>query len=337
MFMFSASGPLSDRQRRVNQGSSSSAKSDYVPSTYIAKQLQLEEEARRNRGQSQAHLNGSPATKSISESGPQHWPGPEQVLGRGYASGALGYEVSLPANDSTRPSFSGPKSIMRSESRLNKDDISKKNASVRFSSATADLGSPRPPQSPSIYSQSPSSPFFNSTSTSSVNSSSNSSSSGLKEQGKINVLTRAGPHSLNSSLGPPLGSVSGTNQPAQTYSSPKMQGDNSPFSMKSSYGYAGAGQTQSMYFMGVDGNSNKRQNGKVNGSLGKGGSLEDDEEDKDKERYMPAFLLSNTSNPKVSKIEPFMDGARRTSGWDSDPFQQTGPRRYGEEGRSRTL
>ncbi|KAF9966676.1 hypothetical protein BGZ70_001623 [Mortierella alpina] len=391
MFMFSASGPLSDRQRRVNQSSSSSAKSDYVPSTYIAKQLQLEEEARRNRGQAQAqqgqqHLTAAPTTQSLSESGPQHWPGPEQVLGRGYASGALGYETSLPTvtpytsrlststshnsasdvglglqestqgqasststglypnlyepvdtnaltsseqHDITRPSFSGPKSIMRSESRLNKDDISKKNTSVRFSSATADLGSPRPPQSPSIYSQSPSSPFFNSTSSNGVNSTSNSNSSGLKEQGKINVLTRAGPHALNSSLGPPLGSVSGTNQPAQTYSSPKMQGDSSPFSMKSSYGYAGTGQAQSTYFMDVDGNSNKRPNGKVNGSLGKGGSLEDDEEDKDKERYMPAFLLSNTPGPKASKIEPFMDGANRTSGWDSDLFQQTGPRRDG--------
>ncbi|KAF9933506.1 hypothetical protein BGZ67_004230 [Mortierella alpina] len=388
MFMFSASGPLSDRQRRVNQSSSSSEKSDYVPSTYIAKQLQLEEEARRNRGQGQGqqHLAGVPATQSLSESGSQHWPGPEQVLGRGYASGALGYEVSLPTvtpytsqmststfhstdsdvglglqgsaqghtastssglypnlyepvdasvhisieqHDNTRPSFSGPKSIMRNESRLNKDDISKKNTSVRFSSATADLGSPRPPQSPSIYSQSPSSPFFNSTSNSSVNSTSNSSSSGLKEQGKVNVLTRAGPHSLNSSLGPPLGSVSGTNQPTQTYSSPKMQGDNSLFSMKSSLGYTATGQAQSTYFMGVDGNPNKRQNGKVNGSLGKGGSLEDDEEDKDKERYMPAFLLSNTPGPKASKIEPFMDGASRTSEWDSDPFQQTGPRRDG--------
>jgi len=107
-----------------------------------------------------------------------------------------------------------------------------------------------------------------------------------------------------------------------------MQGDSSPFSMKSSYGYAGTGQAQSTYFMGVDGSSNKRPNGKVNGSLGKGGSLEDDEEDKDKERYMPAFLLSSTPGPKTSKIEPFMDGANRTSGWDSDLFQQTGPRRY---------
>ncbi|KAF9564861.1 hypothetical protein EC968_004390 [Mortierella alpina] len=390
MFMFSASGPLSDRQRRVNQSSSSSAKSDYVPSTYIAKQLQLEEEARRNRGQGQGQqqLNGIPATQSLSGSGTQHWPGPEQVLGRGYASGALGYEASLPTvtpytsqtsastlhntapdaglglqgsahgrtistpsglypnlyepidasaqvlseqqqHDITRPSLSGPKSIMRNDSRLSKDDISKKNTSVRFSSATADLGSPRPPQSPSIYSQSPSSPFFNSPSSSSINNTSNSSGSGLKEQGKINVLTRAGPHSLNSSLGPPLGSVSGTNQPAQTYSSPKMQGDQSPFSMKNSYGYAGTGPAQSTYFMGVDGNSNKRQNGKVTGSLGIGGSLEDDEEDKDKERYMPAFLLSNTPGPKASKIEPFMDGANRTSGWDSDPFQQTGPRRDG--------
>ncbi|KAF9955643.1 hypothetical protein BGZ72_003563 [Mortierella alpina] len=384
MFMFSASGPLSDRQRRVNQSSTSSAKSDYVPSTYIAKQLQLEEEARRNRGQGQQH-DGIHATQSPSEPGPQHWPGPEEVLGRGYASGALGYEASLPAvtpytsqmststihstnsnfglglqgrvqehagstssglypnlyepsnasahmsseqHDTTKLSLSGPKSIMRNENRLNKDDISKKNSSVRFSSATADLGSPRPPQSPSMYSQSPSSPFFNSTSNGSTNSTS-TNSSGLKEQGKINVLTRAGPHSLNSSLGPPLGSVSGTNQPAQTYSSPKMQGDSSPFSMKSSYGYAGAGQAQSTYFMGVDANSNNRQNGKVNGSLGKGGSLEDDEEDKDKERYMPAFLLSNTPGPKASKIEPFMDGANRASGWDSDPFQQTGPRRDG--------
>ncbi|KAG0203810.1 Nucleoporin nup35 [Mortierella sp. GBA30] len=367
MFMFSASGSLSESQGRSRQGpSSSSSKPDYVPSTYIAKQLQLEEEARRSREQNQ-RMNGLCTTQPTESPSQQYWPGPEQVLVAGYASGPLGYQVPTPSATSqlsplpnnnhnhyantaagfglglqgssqsaqtsvcsrlyqdlhgvanaaasnvleqsaskTGSSSTGPNGIVRMESRpeLNKDDIMKKNTPVRFSSAGTDVGSPRPPQSPSLYNQSP---FFNS-----------SSSSGLKEQGKVNVLTRGSSPTLNSSLGPPLGSVSGTTQPAQTYSSPRMQGDMSSPSMRSSSPYSGTGRAQSPFLMSLDG-STKRQNSKLSGPLGKGGALEEDE-DKDKERYMPAILLSTTAGLKGSKMEPFVD-ANGHSGWDSDSHQ----------------
>ncbi|GJJ70222.1 hypothetical protein EMPS_02571 [Entomortierella parvispora] len=395
MFAFNASGLSSSGGSQSRSTRPASGKSGYVPSVYIKKQLELEEEARRQREQGES-LNGSLDAYAGGASGSPsaHWRGPEEVLAPGYHSGALGYQLPTPAppqpsfapkidqedahrfsshsvrfddgagvglgvqntrkesvsvgsklypdmhgysNGSSRSSafvdapqthspFSGStatiagdpsrKSIIRSESRTDvggQSELQKKN-SVRFSSSVAkEMGSPRP-GTPSIYSQGgSSSPFFTG-----MASSSSSIHSVSKEDDKIDIFghraaAAVGAQALNSSLGPALGSVSGATQSSQIYSTPRAQGDMNMSSLRNSgFGAAGPGSAS---FLGHDG-SVLRQAGKQ-GSTGKN-ALGDEEEDKDKERYMPAVLLSYTPGLKGTKLEPFVDGKQD---WDSDPFQ----------------
>ncbi|KAF9930954.1 hypothetical protein FBU30_011063 [Linnemannia zychae] len=378
MFTFNTIDSLSSSQGR---SSTSSTKSNYVPSTYIAKQLQLEEEARR-QGHQLNSSNGVLRTDSV-----EHWRGPAEVLAPGYSSGPLGYQVpaqipkptrfptlfeesrttnsgdngagvgigiqevaSLSNNlntstpreidspsisrlypnlhTSTSPEqISSPRSVLReSEQRqdLNKDEgVLRRSTSVRFSAN--EIGSTRP-GTPSIYHQNgANSPFFNSPY---IHSSANLQSA-LKEPGKIDVLSHraasTGQPVLNSSLGPALGSVSGGAQSPPTYSSPKMQNDVLP-SMRTNSQYQGStstGGTGSLFQFGVDG-SLVRQNSKIGPLLTKT-ALDEDEDDKDKERYMPVVLLS-TPGIKGSKIEPFVDGTNEKSDWESNSYQQTGSR-----------
>ncbi|KAF9153950.1 hypothetical protein BG015_002256 [Linnemannia schmuckeri] len=381
MFTFSTTaGSLSSSQGR---SSTSSTKSNYVPSTYIAKQLQLEEEAKRQGHQ----LNSQNGTSTSRTDSAEHWRGPGDVLAPGYSSGPLGYQVptqgstassstrfpplftdnkidstfgagvgigiqgvssinnntttsttspgsptatrlypNLHASSSPDQSASSRSILGGGEQRqdLNKDEGAlRKSTSVRFNAAVNDIGTPRP-GTPSIYNQNgANSPFFNSPS---IHSSANLQSA-LKEPGKVDVLSHraasTGQPQKNSSLGPALGSVSGSAQSPPTYSSPKMQNDYLSSSMRSSssqYQNAASGGSISLFQFGVDGNL-LRQNSKVSSLLTKT-SLDEDEDDKEKERYMPVVLL-DTPGTKGSKIEPFVDGANEKSDWESNSFQQT--------------
>ncbi|KAG0066985.1 hypothetical protein BGZ89_006666 [Linnemannia elongata] len=381
MFTFNTTaGSLSSSQGR---STTSSTKSSYVPSTYIAKQLQLEEEAKRQGHQ----LNSQNGTSALRTNSTEHWRGPGDVLAPGYSSGPLGYQVPTqgstastslrfpplfddcrngstlgagvgigihgvsPINNNTitttasprepgsptstrfYPNLhtssnpeqsSSPRSILRGgEQRqdLNKDDgMLRKSTSVRFNASANDIG----PGTPSIYNQNgTSSSFFNSPS---IHSSANLQSA-LKEPGKVDVLSHraasTGQPQKNSSLGPALGSVSGTALSPPTYSSPKMQNEylssSSMRSGSSQYQNATSGGSMSLFQFGVDGNL-LRQNSKTSTLLAKP-SLDDDEDDKEKERYMPVVLL-DTPGTKGSKIEPFVDGANEKSDWESNSFQQ---------------
>lgn len=359
MFTFNTTaGSLSSSQGR---STTSSTKSSYVPSTYIAKQLQLEEEAKRQGHQ----LNSQNGTSALRTNSTEHWRGPGDVLAPGYSSGPLGYQVPTqgstastslrfpplfddcrngstlgagvgigihgvsPINNNTitttasprepgsptstrfYPNLhtssspeqsSSPRSILRGgEQRqdLNKDDgMLRKSTSVRFNASANDIG----PGTPSIYNQNgASSPFFNSPS---IHSSANLQSA-LKEPGKVDVLSHraasTGQPQKNSSLGPALGSVSGTALSPPTYSSPKMQNEylssSSMRSGSSQYQNATSGGSMSLFQFGVDGNL-LRQNSKTSTLLAKP-SLDDDEDDKEKERYMPVVLL-DTPGTKVT-------------------------------------
>ncbi|KAF9199486.1 hypothetical protein BGZ49_010375, partial [Haplosporangium sp. Z 27] len=369
---------------RSSQGS---AKSDYVPSTFIAKQLALEEEARRKKELGGQQQQDTSLNSSFHSDLSQEWPTRDEVLAPGYSAGPLGYELpktslyssrsSQLLNESTRlqearfdngagvgqgdssrihsdpyekttsvsnlrsttlaestpdhssfigSSSSGSKGIIRNDRpELGKEDMQKRNSVVRFSSAATEMSTPRP-QSPSIFTQGGASPFFSSSHLSTGSGMSNLQSA-LKENGKVDVLSHrgaVGAPTLNSSLGPALGSVSGTAQVSQSYSSPRLM--NSELSTSSLRGNnnSGNGASGSSFFMNLESGS-MRQNGKLQSTLGKN-PRDEDEDDKDKERYMPAILLSTASGLKGSKIEPFVDGKTE---WDSDPFQQAGPSRDG--------
>jgi hypothetical protein len=226
----------------------------------------------------------------------------------GYSNG---HSRSTTFADTTSTSAVDPArhGVIRSESRVEvgghgaagtQNESSKKN-SVRFSATatTREIGSPRP-GTPSIYSQGgATSPFFT--------GSSSSLHTALKEDDKIDILghraaatTVGGASALNSSLGPALGSVSGaTGQSySQAYSSPtRIQGDLNMTSLRSTgFGSATGGAASS--FLGHDGSALK-QAGKSSPMVGKNGLGGGDEEDKDKERYMPAVLLNYTPGMKV--------------------------------------
>ncbi|KAG0013354.1 Nucleoporin nup35 [Entomortierella chlamydospora] len=373
MFTFNVSG--SSSHGRSSQGSS---KSDYVPSTYIAKQLALEEEAKRKReqdgGQQDTHSSFQPDLS-------QGWPNRDEVLAPGYSAGPLGYELpksslhssrtsqqllsesvrlqesrfdsgagvgqsdhsnastgafNLRSTTSAEPipdqstfvgsSSTASKGILRNDRpEFSKEDIQKRNSTVRFSGVAPELTTPRP-QSPSIFNQGAASSFFPNGHLSTSGGVSNLHSA-LKENGKVDVLSHRGAtssSSLNSSLGPALGSVSGTAQSPQSYSSPRMMNSELNTSSIRGNSISGNGTSGSSFFLGLE-SSSMRQSGKLSNTHGKG-SRGEDEEDKDKERYLPAILLSTASGLKGSKIEPFVDGKTE---WDSDPFQQTGPSRDG--------
>ncbi|KAI1315960.1 hypothetical protein EDD11_010599 [Mortierella claussenii] len=345
MFTFNVSG--SSSQGRSSQGS---AKSNYVPSTFIARQLALEEEARRLKEHGNRHESSMDAPLQAEST--SRWPTREDVLAPGYSSGPLGYDLprAQPARDAIdsklypttfsdavaeqqAPIHTAPatvsKGILRND-HPELHDLQKKIASVRFAAVAPELQTPRP-QSPavSIFSQGGASPFFSNNSTGHLSNSSsmNNLHSTLKENGKVDVLNHrgaAGTPALNSSLGPALGSVTGVTQATQAYSSSKMlQSELHTSSMRVS-GLSGHATTGSAFYSSLDGSA--RQAGKSPNTFGKT-SRDEDEEDKDKERYMPAVLLGTSSGLKGTKIEPFVDGSNGKTAWDSDTFQQTGPSR----------
>ncbi|KAG0266258.1 hypothetical protein BG011_002955 [Mortierella polycephala] len=385
MFTFNASGPLSGSQGS-NSSRTSTGKSTYVPSTYIARQLQLEEEARRK--QESNHGNDTHTNTSTSAS---YMRGPNDVLAPGYLSGPLGYQSSPSSISSQMPrtslgessasqgigpvqgagvgagssqqsestpnqsrmypelygsgntssfnrveqtSFhepgtpsSAPKSILRSEGRpeTNNNDQIRRGSIVRFSSVAPELGSPRP-STPPIYCHGGSNPFYANNHISPSSSLSNLHSA-LKEDDKVDVLSHraaAGASMLNSSLGPALGSVSGATQQTQMLSS-KMQNEMNTSLMRGSP-FSGAGSGSSFYST-LDSNAKRQQSSKFPSPFGKS-SRDEDEEDKDKERYMPAILLGNAPGLKGSKVEPFVNGDPE---WDKDGYSRLAPHLIGED------
>ncbi|KAF9422518.1 hypothetical protein BGZ76_003772 [Entomortierella beljakovae] len=379
MFTFNVSGSSSQGR--------SSPKPNYVPSTFIAKQLAIEEEARRQKGLNSQKDNSSHSSFQADIS--EEWPTRDEVLAPGYNAGPLGYEIpkqSLRSNfssqhvlnestqlqesrfdngagvglgDSNQFTTSRSRSLSNAGLRLNTsvdsstdqsnsigagstgisrsnrpefnlDDIQRRN-SVRFSTAAPELVTPRP-QTPSIFNQNSASPFF-SNAHSSSNSGMSNLQSALKGEGKVDVLSHrgaTGAPSLNSSLGPALGSVSGVSLPTQPYTSPKLMNSELNTASMRSNAISGNNAAGSSFFLNLD-NGSMRQNPVHQNNHGKGPRNED-EEDKDKERYMPAILLRTASGLKGSKIEPFVDGTSGKTEWDSDSFQQSGP---GREGNTR--
>lgn len=352
MFTFNASGSSTNSQGRSSQDSS--AKSRYVPSVYIAKQLALEEEARRTRNGDSSRVSHpwSPQNGSTSQ---EYWPGPDQVLAPGYSSGPLGYDTQpqpLPSHSiftsalsSTEPAqhqrstpiigagvgqpglstlsskqhsdlseaksssnsrsatssefpSSVPKGITRNgRPELSKDDINTRNGPVRMSAIAPELNTPRP-STPSIFNQGGgSSVYFSSGHLSNSGSGMSNLQSALKDA-KVDVLTHkaaAGSSSLNGSLGPALGSVSGISQPAQTLASPKLQSDVTGSKRANGIPTSSATAIGSSFFLSLD-STGMRQPGKPISQIAKGYVGEDD---KDNERYMPSILLSTASGSKV--------------------------------------
>ncbi|KAF9184298.1 hypothetical protein BGZ51_003412 [Haplosporangium sp. Z 767] len=390
MFAFNASGPLSGSQGS-NSSRTSTGKSTYVPSTYIARQLQLEEEARRKQESNHGN-DGNNTHTNTSTSASSYMRGPNDVLAPGYLSGPLGYQSSPSSISSQMPmtalgessasqgiglvqgagvgagssqqrestpnqsrlyselhgsgsisssnraeqasfhepgtSASGSKSILRSEGRpeINNNDQARRGSSVRFSSVAPELGSPKA-STPPVYSHGGSSPFHANSHISASSSLSNLHSM-LKENDKVDVLSHRaaiGTSTLNSSLGPALGSVSGATQQTQMLS-PRMQNEMNTSSMKGSpFSGTGAG---SSFYSSLDSNAKRQQSSKFPSPFGKS-SRDQDEEDKDKERYMPAILLGNAPGLKGSKVEPFVNGDSGSSEWDNDAFTQEQSRRDG--------
>ncbi|KAF9944611.1 hypothetical protein BGZ65_011813, partial [Modicella reniformis] len=197
-----------------------------------------------------------------------------------------------------------------------------RNGAVRFSTIAPELNTPRP-STPSIFNQSgsSSSSFFSSghhLSNSGGSSNMSNLQTALKDA-KVDVLTHkaaAGMSSLNGSLGPALGSVSGsTGQQTQFYGSPRLQGDMNNTSMRANgISNSSTSTVGSSFYLSLEG-SGMRQSGKPISQLAKG-SRDVDGDDKDNERYMPLILLGTASGSKVKGMEPFVDGTSGIAGWD---------------------
>src|SRR5207237_1139122 len=125
----------------------------------------------------------------------------------------------------------------------------------RFSAKAPELNTPRP-STPSIFNQGGgSSAFFSSGHLSNTSSSISNLHSALKEA-KVDVLSHkaaAGSSSLNNSLGPALGSVSGTSQQTQALGSPKLQSDvTSPTKRANGMPSSSANAIGSSFFLSLD-------------------------------------------------------------------------------------
>ncbi|KAG0336482.1 hypothetical protein BG000_006533 [Podila horticola] len=199
-----------------------------------------------------------------------------------------------------------------------KEDALKKSNSVRFSGVP---DSPRQqPTTPSVFGTSGSSPFFSSSQLAGSTSLSNlQSGSGSKETGKIDVLShRAAPDTtvLNRSLGPALGSVSGAAQVTQGYSTRTQNGDLAGSALRDTGYSTSTNGAKSPFLMNQDGS--RRQ-----GLSGANKGLNEEEEDKDKERYMHGFLLNSGQGLKGAKVEPFIEANGNSGYRDAYPRQST--------------
>ncbi|KAG0037217.1 hypothetical protein BGZ82_002935 [Podila clonocystis] len=199
-----------------------------------------------------------------------------------------------------------------------KEDVLKKNSSVRFSGVP---DSPRQqPTTPSVFGTSGSSPFFSSSQIAGSTSLSNlQSGSASRETEKIDVLShRAAPETtvLNRSLGPALGSVSGATQVTQGYSTRMQNGDLTGLALRDTGYSTNTSGAKSPFLMNQDGS--RRQ-----GLSGASKGLNEEEEDKDKERYMPGFLLNSGQGLKGAKVEPFIEANGNSGYRDAYPRQST--------------
>lgn len=175
-----------------------------------------------------------------------------------------------------------------------KEDVLKKSSSVRFSGVS---DSPRQqPTTPSVFGTSGSSPYFSSSQLAGSTSVSNLQfGSASKESEKIDVLShRVAPDTtvLNRSLGPAPGSVSGATQVTQGYSTRTQSGDLTGSALRDTGYSINTGGAKSPFLLNQDGS--RRQ-----GLSGASKGLNEEEEDKDKERYMPGFLLNSGQGLKV--------------------------------------
>ncbi|KAG0024250.1 hypothetical protein BGZ81_007768 [Podila clonocystis] len=199
-----------------------------------------------------------------------------------------------------------------------KEDVLKKSSSVRFSGVP---DSPRQqPTTPSVFGTSGSSPFFSSSQIAgSTSLSSLQSGSASRETEKIDVLShRAAPDTtvLNRSLGPALGSVSGATQVTQGYSTRTQNGDLTGLALRDTGYSTNTSGAKSPFLMNQDGS--RRQ-----GLSGASKGLNEEEEDKDKERYMPGFLLNSGQGLKGAKVEPFIEANGNSGYRDAYPRQST--------------
>ncbi|KAG0078086.1 hypothetical protein BGZ92_001638 [Podila epicladia] len=199
-----------------------------------------------------------------------------------------------------------------------KEDILKKSSSVRFSGIP---DSPRQqPTTPSVFGTSGSSPYFSSSQLAGSTSLSNlQSGSASKESEKIDVLShRAAPDTtvLNRSLGPAPGSVSGATQVTQGYSTRTQNGDLTGLALRDTGYSTSTSGGKSPFLMNQDGS--RRQ-----GLSGASKGLSEEEEDKDKERYMPGFLLNSGQGLKGAKVEPFIEANGNSGYRDAYPRQST--------------
>ncbi|KAG0363650.1 hypothetical protein BG005_009068 [Podila minutissima] len=160
-----------------------------------------------------------------------------------------------------------------------KEDVLKKSSSVRFSGVS---DSPRQqPTTPSVFGTSGSSPYFSSSQLAGSTSVSNLQfGSASKESEKIDVLShRVAPDTtvLNRSLGPAPGSVSGATQVTQGYSTRTQSGDLTGSALRDTGYSINTGGAKSPFLLNQDGS--RRQ-----GLSGASKGLNEEEEDKDKER-----------------------------------------------------
>jgi len=316
---------------------SSGPQGSYVPSFLIRKQLESEQEAERKR--QEEHTNGShwPGPQEVLEPGYRSGPlgyipnaslsqhKSRQILGDtdlfydassfdagvGLGLDALNSrqsrETATPmlypdlhgGNTTHRQSISHPSTqqspfagFLGDQGRRStmKEDVLKKSSSVRFSGVP---DSPRQqPVNPSVFGTSGSSPFLSS---SQLGSTSLSNLSGSGKEEKIDVLShRTAPDTtLNRSLGPAPGSVSGASQVTQGYSTRTQNGDLAGSALRDTGYSTSSNGVKSPFLMNQDGS--RRQ-----GLSGASKGLNEEEEDKDKERYMPGFLLNSGQGLKVS-------------------------------------
>ncbi|KAF9297583.1 hypothetical protein BGZ74_009767, partial [Mortierella antarctica] len=199
-----------------------------------------------------------------------------------------------------------------------KEDVLKKSSSVRFSGVS---DSPRQqPNTPSVFGTSGSSPYFSSSQLAGSTSLSNLQfGSASKESGKIDVLShRVAPDTtvLNRSLGPAPGSVSGATQVTQGYSTRTQSGDLTGSALRDTGYSTSTGGAKSPFLLNQDGS--RRQ-----GLSGASKGLNEEEEDKDKERYMPGFLLNSGQGLKGAKVEPFIEANGNSGYRDAYPRQST--------------
>ncbi|KAF9428108.1 hypothetical protein BGZ94_003377 [Podila epigama] len=209
---------------------------------------------------------------------------------------------------------------------ISKEDVFKKsNSSVRFSGVP---DSPRQqPATPSVYGTSGSSQFYSNNHLSGSPSLTNLQSGSIgKEAEKVDVLTHrsasVGP-SLTSSLGPPIGSGSGsvrTSYNGNGFASQKAANGDiiGSTTRDGAFGTGVSVGAKSSFLVGQDGSVRRQPTG-LSGAAAL--NRDEEEDEKDKERYMPGFLLNSDQGLKGTKVEPFIDSNENNAFRDAYPRQ----------------